>query len=228
MKLSVITCTADRPWAIKQAETLMKRQTRQPDEWVVADDGTFPAQLTCNQIHVTQPRNISGPVSLANNMLAALSVVTGDIIVVVEDDDWYHPAYLETCAKRLQTTGATGDRILRYYHVPQRIYITMNNRGSALAQTSLRREYLPFMQKAAMAALTKEDYNIDSRFWSTLASSDYTLHNDGQVIGMKGLPGRQGLGIGHRPNHKRPWRNDPTGKMLRHWLGEEAEAYLAL
>ncbi len=104
----------------------------------------------------------------------------------------------------------------------------MNNRGSALAQTSLRREYLPFMQKAAMAALTKEDYNIDSRFWSTLASSDYTLHNDGQVIGMKGLPGRQGLGIGHRPNHKRPWRNDPTGKMLRHWLGEEAEAYLAL
>jgi hypothetical protein len=161
-------------------------------------------------------------------MLAALDTATGDLIVVIEDDDWYHPLYLETCVKRLQTTGATGDRLLRYYHVPQRIYITMNNRGSALAQTSLRREYLPFMQKAAMAALTMEDYSIDSRFWSTLAASDYTIHNDGQVIGMKGLPGRQGLGIGHRPNHKRPWRNDPTGKMLRHWLGEEAEVYLAL
>ena len=38
-KITVITCTGDRPEAFKLCRTWMSRQTRKPDQWIVVDDG---------------------------------------------------------------------------------------------------------------------------------------------------------------------------------------------
>src|SRR5687768_6841694 len=50
--ITVITPTADRPAAWPLAERWMARQTVQPDQWIVADDGIAPAPLTMGQQHI--------------------------------------------------------------------------------------------------------------------------------------------------------------------------------
>lgn len=227
-KLSLITCTADRPWAMARAEFQMARQTCPFDEWIVADDGTDAATLTLGQTHLRRERDGEGALSLGRNMLAALEAVTGDLIVVIEDDDWYHPEYLSTCVNHLQSRQATGDPMQRYYNVAQRRYVVMNNRGSALCQTAFHRSLLPKMRQAIEEALSVNHYGIDARFWAKLSPSQYLLQAGQQTVGMKGLPGRSGLGMGHRPDSKRPWQDDPRGITLRSWLGADADAYLAL
>ena len=227
-KLSLITCTADRPWAIARAEFQIGRQTLPPDEWIVADDGNEAATLTQGQTHIRRVRDGEGALSLGRNMLSALAAVTGDLIVVIEDDDWYHPEYLATCVRHLQSCQATGDPLQRYYNVAQRRYVVMNNRGSALCQTACQRVLLPLMRQAAEEAIRANHYGIDARFWAKLSPSQYRLQGGQRTVGMKGIPGRSGLGMGHRPDSKRPWRDDPRGTVLRSWIGADADAYLAL
>ena len=88
MTLSCITCTSDRPWAMARAEYQMARQTVQPDEWLVADDGKVPATLTRGQRHLRLPPQPTGSASLAHNLLAALQAARGDYLIIIEDDDW--------------------------------------------------------------------------------------------------------------------------------------------
>jgi hypothetical protein len=45
-------------------------------------------------------------------------------------------------------------------------------------------------------------------------------------IGIKGMPGRGGLGRGHKLDAYR--NDDPDGKLLREWIGPDAEVYLAM
>jgi len=42
-------------------------------------------------------------------------------------------------------------------------------------------------------------------------------------VGIKGVPGRTGIGVGHRADFGQP---DPGGNTLRAWIGERASAYL--
>ena len=105
--------------------------------------------------------------------------------MVIEDDDWYHPEYLATCVRNLQSCQATGDPLQRYYNVAQRRYVVMNNRGSALCQTAFRRALLPLMRQAAEEALSVNQYGIDARFWAKLSPSQYRLQAEQQTVGMR-------------------------------------------
>ena len=57
----------------------MARQTRQPDQWIVADDGVAPAPLTGGQQHVRRQRKETGGASLAMNLLAAIPHVRAEV-----------------------------------------------------------------------------------------------------------------------------------------------------
>lgn len=230
--ITLITPTADQPTGLALAERYVARQTLQPDEWLVADDGTVPVTLTRGQRHLVRPRAGEGAASLAGNLLAAIPHATGEIIAIWEHDDWYPADYLETCVAHLNRSGAwaTGTRRQRYYHLPSRRWIVMRNVGSALCNTALRAEALPLLALAATSAARAGSYSIDRRFWDRLPASRLNLHDEPGVVGIKGLPGRPGLGLGHRPDErKRPWKADPHGEVLRQWVGDEdAAAYLAL
>ena len=226
MSLTCITCTADRPWAIARAEFLMARQTRPPDEWVVADDGVVPAQLTQGQTHLRRAPSRSGPESLTGNLIAALAVATGDRLVIIEDDDWYAPEYLAVCEARLRQAEVIGCPTLRYYHVASRQHVTMPNIGSALFQTALRRRYRSWLVSAAEQAALAQTYNVDGRFWQALPTGVGKLYDTPLTVGIKGMPGRPGLGIGHRPARDKPWHHDPNGQQLYRWIGDDAPYYL--
>lgn len=228
MKISLITPTADRQFTFALAEKYVSRQTVKPFEWIVADDGLTPTVTTMNQIHVRRERTHEGGKSLASNLLAALDRVKGDAVVIWEDDDWYSPQHLQVCAERLQGASATGCQWLRYYNVAHRMHVRMQNIGSALCNTAFRSELIGVMRSAAQDALDNNDFYIDRRFWQSV-NSKRDCHDIETVIGMKGLPGRAGLGIGHRPKRSpsKRWAHDPSKRVLREWLGPDAEPYLS-
>jgi len=225
MRISVITPTADRPRGIELCERYMARQTVQPDEWIVADGGHIPAKLTMGQVHLHKP-SPPGAANLAGNILRALDAVTGDIVVIVEDDDHYAPNHIAACVAGLKRWPAYGCARLLYYNVEHRCWVQMANRGSALCQTAFRRELIPDMRDACHGAYRDNSVAVDWRFWQdrqALAIGPKT------VIGIKGLPGRPGLGIGHRPKNQRnrKWGEDPSMKKLREWIGEAWKEYEA-
>lgn len=224
MRISVITPTCDRPRGIELCERYIARQTVQPDEWIVSDGGQVPAKLTMGQVHLRQPAP-PGAANLATNVLRALEAVTGDVVIVVEDDDHYAPNHIAACIAGLKRNPAYGCARLLYFNVEHRCWVQMANRGAALCQTALRRELIPEMQRAAQEAMANNDFTIDGRFWSgrrKMATGPQT------VIGIKGLAGTPGLGIGHRPKSKsgRFWRPDPELQYLRQHIGADVENYL--
>lgn len=222
MRVSVITPTADQPLGLMLLEHYMARQTVQPDRWIVADDGVEPAKLTMGQTHLVRERVADGGRSLAGNMLAALSQAAGDVVVVFEHDDWYSPRHIEVCLDRLKHAKATGSKFQRYYNVEHRCWRRMLNIGSALCNTAFTADLVPTMQRAAESAMRAGSYGVDRLFWDSVKAGR-DVHDVDTVVGIKGLPGRPGLGMGHRPD--RQWTDDPQMRQLADWIGEDVENY---
>lgn len=199
----------------------MARQTIQPDQWIVADDGVNPAPLTMGQLHIRRERKETGGASLAKNILAAIPHVTGDYVLIMEDDDYYRPDHIEVCLRFLERYPATGCIWLDYYNVQHRKWRRIKNSCAALCNTALRREHLPLLAEAAEQALAEGIYHVDRLFWQRVDKSG--LHQVKTVVGIKGLPGLEGIGIGHRPDGN--WNTDRDGRVLREWLGEDADRY---
>lgn len=199
----------------------MAGQTIQPDQWIVADDGVTPAPLTMGQLHIRRERRETGGASLAMNILAAIPHVTGDYVVIMEDDDYYRANHLETCLRHLELHKATGCVWLNYYNLKFRKWRRIRNSCAALCNTAFRRECLPMLADAAREAIDLGMYHVDRLFWQRVGPDG--LHEEETVIGLKGLPGMKGIGIGHRPGAG--WRADPNGAKLREWIGEAADYY---
>jgi glycosyltransferase involved in cell wall biosynthesis len=212
--ISVITPTCNRLMGINYLIDYMDRQTVQPTEWLICNGGDHIG--LSNEIHDPMP---AGHKNLANNIANGLDSATGDVIVIMEDDDWYDPTHIEVCLKHLQNHEATGDQTLRYYNIPRKAWRVMKNRGAALCQTAFRRSLIPVMQSAVGRAIKHGNYSIDAYFWSSVKSP---THSDHTVVGIKGLSGQAGLGIGHRPDGN--WTRDEN--KLRQWIGADAERYL--
>lgn len=229
MTITLITPTADQPRGMALAEYYMQRQTLAFDQWIVADDGNTPATLTMGQQHIVRPREHEGGRSLAGNILAALPHAIGDMIVIIEHDDYYAPNHLEVCAEYLQAGAwACGSGTLRYYNLPNRCWRVMKNNGSALCNTALTREALPHLEAAAQTAFEQNIIGLDGNFWRRMAAvgAPCVVHGTNTVVGIKGLPGRAGLGIGHRPKPHQ-WVKDRNWQRLRIWLGDaDAQNYI--
>jgi len=220
--ITVITPTADRPAAWPLAERWMARQTLQPDQWIVADDGVDAAPLTMGQQHLRRPRRETGGASLAMNLLEAIRHVRGDVVLIMEDDDYYRPEHIEVCVERLKQNAATGCTWLHYYNVKLRGWRRIRNSCAALCNTAMRRECLPMLDQAARGALRAGIYHVDRLFWGQVGPAG--LHEQETVIGIKGLDGMPGIGIGHRSTGN--WVRDPAGRKLREWVGDDARFYL--
>ncbi len=225
MRVSVITPTSNRPVGFALAEIFMARQTRQPDEWIVADGGMQPVVCTLGQVHLHEV-SAPGPKNFAGNLLRALDAATGDVIVCFEDDDHYKPEHLERLVARLAAADAliAGDDDQRYYNVLKRCWRTFNNEGGCLCQTAFRRELVPVFQTAIRGQIAKNHYGIDTAFWKAVPRARWNLARDHTVLGIKGLPGQVGLGIGHRPGSG--WTADPRLTQLTAWIGDDVSLYV--
>ncbi len=171
---------------------------------------------------------------LLANWLCALPEIRGDKVIVCEDDDYYHPAYLETLAAALDSVDLAGIGWDVYYKLETRRFQRMGNPAHAsLGASGFRASVLPLVKRCCrvLCPLNKSPF-IDCYLWAE-ATADETLttkilRNEGRDrrplhVGFKCMPGTPGLGIGHKKYEGTP---DNTFATLDSWLvGEASQAY---
>lgn len=225
MKFTVITCTGDRPEAFALCEKYVSRQTLQPVQWIVLDDGKVPTTCTKGQEYYYVPE-FQGRGSLVKKLRHAIEVVgiRGDAVAFFEDDDWYAEDWLKQCSTHLQSCDIYGEGRALYYNVSGRWWFAHDNMAHAsLCATSFRRGVIPALLDEARRS---EVPFIDVALWNKRVFSR-RVDNPGQnrrTIGIKAMPGRLGYGSGHRESDPSA-QQDPGMQMLRKLIGADADAY---
>lgn len=230
MSVTLITPTGGRPEAFALCERWISAQTyKGPMHWIVVDDYDPPTELHLGQ-ELIRPERLWGPgdITQHRNLLLALKRVTDDLVLIIEDDDYYSPEFVDTMVLRLQEAPLVGEANARFYNVRERAYhFCSNGHHSSLSQTGFRSELIPDVKGIV---LTGRRF-IDMELWQYLSRVGKLYPCGNTWVGMKGMPGRPGLGVGHRKLWRTslagnaPWVNDSTLGVLRSWIGTNAEAY---
>ena len=233
MRISLLTPTGDRHVAFAMCEKWMERQTRPPDEWIVTDDGCgTPTQCTMGQTCLRLPPE-PGRHTLRRNFFAALEHVTGDIVAVVEDDDWYHPEYLETMAGTIERGyDMAGHNDNVFYNLrARRWYRNLHRHHSSLCYTAFRSSLIPLIPQAMEYEVRgpHSECFVDVRLWRGIACRKH-IEQRGPLlcIGMKEMPGRTGIPLGRREGGLRRYTPDPHLFKLKELVGDDVEEYRGL
>ena len=220
--LTLLTATGARPEAWAICERLMARQDYAgPVRWVIVDDGQEPQPVTFARegwtLEVIRPEPFwqPGDNTQARNLLAGLEVIGPDERVhTLEDDDYYPPNWLSTVAGWLELGDMVGESHARYFNVATgRGHQHRNREHASLCATACKGPAL----QALRCAVAKKDKFIDMALWHSFRGSKW-LRRANLTVGIKGLPGRGGIGGGHRGDFGVPMN-------LRDWLGEAAAIY---
>jgi hypothetical protein len=245
--ITVITPTGDRPLAFGLCWRWMARQTKTPSQWIIIDDGktamgsseipmTAPGLPAWIQYVRREPRSDDPKVTLDLNMRVALeSGVTGDKVLIMEDDEYYAPGYIEEMSRRLDSHEVVGICDSKYYHLPTGGWDNCRNMAHAsLAQTGFRASFLPTFSEFVGKGIYPDW--LDTQIWRFVQASKKTaspiafqLFVDSAeplYVGMKGLPGRSGIGSGHNPTMYRRHRDTPDRAQLKKWIPKDYQIYL--
>jgi len=228
-RITCITPTGDRPLAFALCQQWMKHQKRKPDQWIVVDDGKTPLTPTYAMQYVRrEPRSDDPQYTLSFNLATALPLITGDKIFIIEDDDYYAPDYIAEMSRRLDSHEVVGLMHAKYYYLPTGGHqIHANATHCSLAETAFRSSFLPEMPE--ILRLSTESY-VDLRIWIKAGARGYRFNDNEKplYLGIKGLPGRGGIGIGHDPNrYKKRNQQDTTNRpILKKWVPKDYQVYL--
>ncbi len=242
-KITLITPTGDRPLAFDLSVKWITQQTQRIDQWVIVDDGKNPmpnGNLRGFDYVRRDPLPDDPLHTLGRNIQAALPFVTGTKILMIEDDEYYAPTYIEEMSRRLDQYQIVGIGRARYYNLQyQKWYRDENFWHASLAQTGFRVEFFDRIKH-----LFDDEIYIDVRIWETENLSRFSfvgkeritdrgngiVFDDGDdnplYCGIKGLPGRKGMGIGH--TDFAGLHPDSGNQMLKKWIPEDYKEYLKL
>jgi hypothetical protein len=192
--------------------------------WVIVDDGQEFQPVTFERdgwslVHI-HPEPKPGINTQARNLLAGLDAIPDDArLVIIEDDDYYAPDWLTKADTELDYAELVGECQARYYNVANRCGRQLQNREHAsLCATAMRG---PAINKFRNLCSQSQKF-IDMNLWRDHANKK--IFRGHRVTGIKGLPGREGIGMGHRRTFR--GQNDPRGTLLHEWIGKDAELYL--
>lgn len=220
--LTLLTATGARPEAWAICERLMARQDYAgPVRWVIVDDGPEPQPVTFARegwaLEVIRPEPLwqPGQNTQARNLAAGLEVIRpGERVQLLEDDDYYAPGWLSAVAGWLESHDMVGESYARYFNVATgNGHAHRNNQHASLCATAVKGDALAMLRDCVKRRRTFIDMDLWARF-----RGQKKLHRTDLTVGIKGLPGRGGIGGGHRKDYGRPMN-------LRDWLGEDASIY---
>lgn len=228
--LTFITPTGDRPLAFALCERWISKQTLQPDQWIIVDDGDMPIKSSISLreiLYLRRESRIDDPKhALLANLRLALPYVKGGKIMIMEDDEYYAPKYAEIMAAKLDEHEVVGIHNSRYYYLPTCDNCRAGNKGHAsLAQTAFRRSFLPDFKEL----ISSETGALDLRLWRMVNGTKrgFLFLDDKEplYVGMKGMPGRPGKGGSHTPDS---WRYklsflNASKELLRRWIPDEED-----
>jgi hypothetical protein len=234
--ISLITPTGMRPESLKRCAQYVARFDHSfPVQWIVVDDGEKTSidivgdvELKDITLSFIRPNHRwqHNANTLALNILEALPHIFYGYVAFIEDDDFYSQHYLTHLMNSFeQGYLIIGETPSRYYHVPTKQYRVLENQYHAsLCQTAISSKLLTCLEAVLTASNGKF---IDVTLWNEAVKlKRYGFYSNELVVGMKGLPGRPGIGIGHRPEQGSGWRSDIDQSVLKQWLGPDAVYYL--
>lgn len=222
----IVTPTGNRQRGIDLLAGYLNAQTYSgPATWIIVDDCDAetvipPMRKGIVPVVVRPPwRWQPGMNTQARSMAEALKHVPDDgICLVMEDDDLYKPDHIDNVLSALQSADLVGEQVARYYNVATRRHKVMGGiYHASLASTACKGAALDMLMEICLEGSRRIDMDLWRRF-----DAKKTLLDTGNVIGIKGLPGRGGIGVGHRDNFGTP---DHGGAVLSEWLGEYAKNY---
>jgi len=196
--ITALTPTGARPEAFAECVRQMRAQTASAVRWVIVDDGPEPMPTPdvpgWDVIHLRpEPVWQPGQNTLARNLLAGLREAT-DRVAICEDDDGYAPDWLDTVNGWLDRADLVGESHSLYVNGDRRVEMG-NAHHASLCSTGVKGDARRFLRWAC----TVDARGIDLRLWKQFRGRK-ALHRPEprRVTGIKGYPGRPGLGIGHR------------------------------
>ena len=224
--LQLLTATGARPeaWALCQRWAARQTYTGRVT-WIIVDDGPIgqrvePMPDNWQQVVIRRaPYWQRGQNTQAANLLRGLEAVDPALpLVIWEDDDWYAPDWLTTVAHALQNAELVGENMAYYYNVAHRKWRQMHNTHHAsLCATAMQGAAIETFRR-----MCKQHHKfIDIELWRAHRSRH--LFAGHRVVGIKGLPGRGGIGSGHDSNFR--GQADANLVKLREWIGSDADAY---
>lgn len=226
--VTIITCTADNPLAFSLCERWVSRSIEWADlkphqvQWIVSDGGRQPVRCTQGQEHVVNGDPRDPKKNFLRNMEVALQRVRSEKIVFCEHDDWYADSCLAVTMDRLDNWELVGEARAKYYNVATRRYrICGNTTHASLCQTGIRKSLVPFLLSHLVRARSTF---VDLHLWKHAPTTSRMLAPESRkCVGLKGLPGKGGIGMGHRLDKR--FSVDEDGSVLRSWIGKDSEVY---
>lgn len=223
MTITAVTATGDRPLAFALCQLWMKNQTRQPDQWLVVDDGHTPTEPLTKMEYVRRDPQPGEPKpTMILNLATAIPLIRNEQILFIEDDEYYAPEYIATMTGALAQHQIAGISRSKYYHLPSGKYLQIGNTAHAsLAQTGIRYSFLPEFNRALAG-----DTYLDMRLWQAAGRQGFLFQDLTRplYVGMKGLPGRPGIGAGHGEKLYR--QQDRDRSLLKRWVPRDFQIYL--
>lgn len=217
MLVSLLTVGGGRPEAFALCEKFMQRQTYKGDvQWVFIDDEEKkPTKCSLKQEYYMGPLQWRQGINTQRyNLAYGLSKVRGDYIFFIENDDYYKPEYIDYYLDMFKRSFLVGECNCTYYSLKERSYRNMENfKHASLCQTAFKKSSLPFIEKAIHSG----EMYIDIILWNRARAQGVTnilFSGPNLAVGIKGMPGRSGIGVGHRPSEFTPDENDFKLKEL--------------
>ncbi len=224
MKINLLTPTGARPAAFSLCEKWIQNQTVKNFEWICVDDcPATPTRFSLGQKLIKAPKLWTPEINTQRyNMDALLEAANGDVIFIIEDDEYYAPNYVETMLKLLETASVAGISNDRYYHIKAKGYKIIGNwKHASLCRTALRKDVKNLLYQAVHSG----EYYFDIDFWKRVRESQVPMSliaHSKLSIGIKGMPGRGGLGAGHEVIG---YAGDKDYKVFQEWLGSDWAYY---
>lgn len=199
--LNIITPTGARPEAFSKCVEYMKNQTHSgPIKWIIVDDGPesmeSPIIKKWEIIHIRpKPLWRPGKNTQSRNLKEGLKYIEGEkrFVVIIEDDDKYAPWWLEQCYKWLQINDLVGEAPSLYRHLNGIEKNMGNKKHASLCSTAMKEKAVDDFTK-----VLSQTKSLDYKLWNRFKGKKKLYPHNGGVIGIKGYPGREGIGVGHR------------------------------
>ncbi len=203
--IGLITPSGGRREQISICEKLMKRQTYQGEVvWVIVDDCIPRTIDTISRENWTiikiypVPSWQNGQNTQARNIVEGIQALIDkypeseiEAIFIIEDDDYYRPVYLEKMMSKFGSYDLIGETNTIYYNVVHRKYIiNSNDIHASLFQTAFKYNVIDTLNECLSTTF------IDLVLWYKVLNK-HLFHENDLAVGIKGLPGRGGIGGGH-------------------------------
>ena len=220
--LTLLTATGERQEAFDLCQRWMQRQTFEGSvRWVIVDDGEKEQKITFNRknwnIEVIRPTPYweKGQNTQHRNLLSGLRRVgSHERLLIIEDDDWYGEHYLNDSYRLLNDHFLVGECLAKYFNVKTGKSQNMLNMAHAsLCSTGMKGAAIDAFKQSILS----QTKFIDMHLWKRFRGTKKLVTTD-NVVGIKGMPGRGGIGCGHIDKFG-------SSSELKNLIGEDAKYY---